>query len=169
MTAVSHRTPHRLPFLLFLAAAFATLCLAQPTLAAPKKGKRFGLEGRIVKFESEQDQLVVKVSKTKARGGNAGAPAPKSIKRGEELTFAVVPEGSVLRRTVVKSIKGGGLNKGSRESFVQALGAIPEDRDVIFSFEKNSKGAPEWTLRMIQIRMTEEELEARLNEISVEE
>jgi hypothetical protein len=70
---------------------------------------------------------------------------------------------------VVKSIQGGGLNNGSRESFLQALEAIPKDRDVIFSFEKNPKAPPEFALKMIQIRMTEEELEARLEEISVEE
>ena len=79
------------------------------------------------------------------------------------------PEGSVLRRTVIKSIKGGGLNNGSKESFDAALAAIPGDRNVVFSFEKNDKPEPEWILKMIQIRMTEEELEARFNEISVEE
>lgn len=158
----------------YLLSFLAAVLVAQPGDAAPKKGKRHGIEGRILSFVSEQDQLVVKVSKTKVSGGGglgrvAGAPAPKSVKRGQELTFAVVPEGSVLRRTVVKSIKGGGLNKGTRESFVQALGTVPEDRDVIFSFEKNPSGDPEFVLKMIQIRMTEEELERRFNEISVEE
>jgi len=154
--------------------AFALLALpllAQPALAA-KKGKRFGIEGRIVKFEGGQDLLVVKVAKTKVSGFGgsvAGDPAPDSVKRGEEVTFAVVPEGSVLRRTVIKSVKGGGLNNGSRESFTEALSAIPTDRNVIFSFEKNPKGQPEWLLKMIQIRMTQEELDARLEEISVEE
>jgi hypothetical protein len=168
---MSHRT-RRPVFLLSLVAA---VLVAQPALAAPKKGKRHGIEGRIVRFDDAKDQLVVNVSKTKVSGGAgigrvAGEPAPSSVRRGEELVFAVVPEGSVLRRTVVKSIQGGGLNNaGTRESFLAALAAIPEDRDVIFSFEKNPKGPPEYVLKMIQIRMTEEELEARLEEISVEE
>ena len=142
-------------------------------LAAPKS-KRFGIEGRIVRFEKERDVLVVNVAKTKVSGGIggggvAGDPAPSSVKNGAELTFAVVPEGSVLKRTVVKSVKGGGLNDGTRESFVSALKAIPTDRNVVFSFEKNPKGQPEWLLKMIQIRMTQAELDARLEEITVEE
>ena len=155
-------------------ALLAGALLAQPALAAPKKGKRHGVEGTIVRFEEDKNVLVVNVVKTKVSGGAgsggvAGDPAPSSVKRGEEIPFAVVPEGSVLRRTVIKSIKGGGLNDGTRESFVAALGAIPTDRNVIFSFEKNPDKSPEWLLKMIQIRMTEEELEARLEEISVEE
>jgi len=166
------RHPVRRLALPLLAAAAALA--AQPSLAAPKKSKRFGIEGRIVRFDGASDQLVVSVSKTSVSGGIggsvAGDPAPKSVGRGSEVSFAVVPEGSVLRRTVVKSIKGGGLNNaGTRESFEQALAAIPADRDVIFSFEQNPKAPPEFVLKMIQIRMTEEELEARLNEISTEE
>jgi hypothetical protein len=166
------RTPTRRLALPLLVAAAALA--AQPTFAAPKRGKRHGIEGRIVRYDAASDQLVVSVSKTKVAGGIggsvAGEPAPKSVERGSEVTFAVVPEGSVLRRTVVKSVKGGGLNNaGTRESFETALAAIPDDRDVIFSFEKNPKGPPEFVLKMIQIRMTEEEIEARLNEISVEE
>jgi len=166
-----HARPISLAFPLALLAALA---LAAPADAAPKRGKRHGLEGRIVRYDAAKDQLVVSVSKTKVSGGIggsvAGEPAPKSMDRGGEVTFAVVPEGSVLRRTVVKSIQGGGLNNaGTRESFESALAAIPSDRDVIFSFEKNPKGPPEYVVKMIQIRMTEEELEARLEEISVEE
>jgi len=160
--------------LVLLAVPFALALLAEPGAAAPKKGKRHGLEGRIVRFDSAKDQLVVNVSDTEVSGGAgtgrvAGAPAPKSIGRGDEVTFVVVPEGSVLRRTVVKSVQGGGLNNaGTRESFEAALAAIPEDRDVVFSFEKNPKGPPEWIVKMIQIRMTQEELEARLEEISAD-
>ena len=166
------RSPLRRNALLLAVAVVATVAFIQPALAAPKRSKRHGIEGKIVRFEEDKDVLVVNVVKTKVGGiggSGAGAPAPKSMKRGSEVSFAVVPEGSVLRRTVVKSIKGGGLNKGSRESFVAALAAVPTDRNVIFSFEENPKAPPEFVLKMIQIRMTEEELEARFNEISVEE
>jgi hypothetical protein len=154
-------------------ALLVTGSVAWPALAA-EKSKRFGIEGRIVRFEKERDVLVVNVVKTKVSGGFggggvAGDPAPGSVKNGAELAFAVVPEGSVLKRTVVKSVKGGGLNDGTRASFLAALKAIPSDRNVVFSFEKNPKGQPEWLLKMIQIRMTQEELDKRLAEITVEE
>jgi len=158
------------PLASVLALLLAT-ALAAPADAAPK-GKRYGLEGTIARFDEANDVLVVNVVKTQVSGGAgtsrvAGDPAPGSVKRGEEIRFAVVPEGSVLKRTVVKSVQGGGLNNaGTRESFLAALAAIPTDRNVVFSFEKNPAGTPEWVLKMIQIRMTEEELEARLEEIS---
>jgi hypothetical protein len=109
-------------------------------------------------------------------GGNTvGGPAPDSIRRLTEVEFAVEPEGSVLRRTVVKARNGGGLdNKGTREGFQRALAAIPAGRGVIFSFEENEpaavgRGEPDWSLRLIQIQITEEELRRRFEEISVEE
>lgn len=138
---------------------------------APKRSKRFGIEGKVIRYDEATDRLQVEVVKTKVSGGAgtggvAGEEAPDSIERGSELTFKVVPEGSVLRRTVVKSIQGGALNNaGTEQAFVDALATIPEDRPVIFSFEKNGKGEPAWLLKMIQIRMSEEELEARLEEI----
>jgi hypothetical protein len=141
---------------------------------APKRSKRYGIEGKIVRYDEASDVLVVEVVKTKVSGGAgtgrvAGEEAPDAIERGSEVSFAVVPEGSVLRRTVVKSIQGGALNNaGTEESFVQALAAIPGDRPVIFSFEARKGGNPAWLLKMIQIRMTEEELEARLEEITAD-
>ena len=146
--------------------------------AFAKKGARYGLEGRIVEFDESRDVLVVKVVKTKVSGiagtGRvAGKPAPKkSFKRGQEVEFAVVPEGSVLRRTVIKNQDGGGLDTtGTKEGFVKALATMPKGKNIVFSFEKAAEpadGQPEWALRIIQLRITEEEWEARLEAMEAE-
>jgi hypothetical protein len=154
-----------------LVLAIAALLLPAGGALAKKEGARYGLEGRIVKYDESRDVMIVKVVKTKVGGGAgtgrvAGKPAPKSIKRGTDLEFAVVPEGSVLQRTVIKNMQGGGLDTtGTREGFNKALSMVPKDKNVVFSFEKAKKpGGPEWDLRIIQLRMTEEEWEARQKE-----
>jgi hypothetical protein len=161
-----------------LAAAVAA-ALAAPAAAKPKATKRYGLEGEVVRFDDARDVLVVKVTRTQVSGlpgGNTvGGPAPDSIKRLTEVEFSVEPEGSVLRRTVVKARTGGGLdNSGTRDGFRRALAAIPDGRSVIFSFEANeptavAKGEPDYRLRLIQIQMTEDEIRRRFEQISVEE
>jgi hypothetical protein len=159
--------------------AAATFALPGGAAAKPKAAKRYGLEGEVVRFDEARDVLVVKVMRTQVSGlpgGNTvGGPAPDSIERLSNVEFAVEPEGSVLRRTVIKARTGGGLdNKGTREGFARALQAIPEGRSVIFSFEENepaavAKGEPGWRLRLIQIQMTEDEIRRRFEQISVEE
>jgi len=157
-------------------AAVALLLPAAGALAKKKKGARYGLEGRIVSYDEGRGVLVVKVVKTRVSGGAgagrvAGKPAPKkSFKRGAKIEFGVVPSGSVLKRTVVKNKDGGGLDtSGTKEGFVKALSMIPEDSNVVFSFERADKaevkaGRPEWDLRIIQLRLSEEEIEARWKE-----
>jgi hypothetical protein len=149
--------------------AVTALLLPAAGALAKKKGARFGLEGRIVEWDESRDVMVVKVVKTKVSGGAgtgrvAGKPAPKSIKRGKKLEFSVVPEGSVLKRTVIKSTQGTSLDTtGTREGFKSALSMVPKNKNIVFSFEKQkdaSKGT-DWDLRIIQIRMTEAEWEAR--------
>src|SRR5690606_9099483 len=121
----------------------------------------------------ERSVFKVKVTSPKVSGGYdsggiAGKPAP-GIESGDELELAVVPEGSVLRRTVIKASKGGGLdNSGTREGFARAVAAIPRDRPVVLSFEKNGAGEPEYVLRMVQIRMTPEEVAQRLRELGLD-
>lgn len=142
---------------------------------AAKKGKRYGLEGRLLEYDQDTNVMKVKVVKTKVSGGAgtgrvAGKPAPRSIKRGSDIEFLVVPSGSVLKRTVIKNLNGGGLDTtGTKEGFLKALEMVPRDKNVIFSFEKNqAKGGPAWDLRIIQLRMTEEEAEARLQKMEEE-
>jgi len=160
-------------------AAGALALLAGGAAARPKAAKRYGLEGEVVRFEDARDVLVVKVVRTQVSGlpgGNTvGGTAPDSIERLSDVEFAVEPEGSVLRRTVIKARTGGGLdNSGTREGFRRALQAIPQGRSVIFSFEENeaaavAKGEPSYRLRLIQIQLTEDEIRRRFEQISVEE
>jgi hypothetical protein len=162
-------------------ALLAVVALLLPTSGAlaKKKGSRYGLEGRVVKFDDARDVLIVKVVKTRVSGGAgtgavAGKPAPKkSFKRGTDVEFAVVPAGSVLKRTVIKNKDGGGLDTtGTREGFVKALGMVPTDSNVVFSFEKAKApkpGGPEWDLRIIQLRMSEAEIEERWKEAGDDE
>ncbi len=160
----------RIPIAIALLAAAALLLPASGALAA-KKGKRYGLEGRLLDYDEARGVVKVKVVKTKVSGGAgagrvAGKPAPKSFKRGTDVEFAVVAEGSVLRRTVIKNRDGGGLDTtGTKAGFVKALAMVPKNKNVVFSFEKVKEpksGDPEWDLRIIQLRETEEELEARI-------
>ena len=86
---------------LVLLTAAALLMPATGALAA-EKGKRYGLEGRLLEYDESRNVVTVKVLKTKVSGRAgtgrvAGKPAPKSIKRGSKIEFAVVPEGSVLK------------------------------------------------------------------------
>ncbi len=156
----------------------AALLLPAGGAFAKKGGTRYGLEGRIVEFDESRDVLVVKVVKTKVSGAVgsgrvAGKPAPKKdFKRGQNVEFAVVPEGSVLRRTVIKNQDGGGLDTtGTKEGFVKALATMPKGKNIVFSFEKATEpaeGQPEWALRIIQLRVTEGEWEARLEAMEEE-
>ena len=148
--------------------------------AAEAKSKRFGIEGWIVGYDEDARVQTVKVLQTNvagrfASGHTVGGKAPKDIKRHKETRFAVEPTGSVLRRTVVKGLTGGGLDKkGTTEGFKKALSAVPEDRPVVMSAEANDPeavkgGAPKYKILMIQIQYTEDELRERFDRISVEE
>lgn len=190
-----HRSTPLLLAALALAAAPAANAASQdlraaelrPGLAAPtqpiviamamKKAKRYGIEGKLVSYDDVKKTVTVKVAKTKVSGsfgsgGVAGDKAPSSIKRGADVEFAVVPEGSVLKRTVFKAQSGGGLdNSGTEEGFKKAFDMVPKDRPVVISFEKNpdgAAGAPEFQIKLVQIRMTQEELERRFEEMSEE-
>jgi len=147
--------------------------------AEAKKSKRFGIEGAILSYDEAAKTLTVKVRETKVEGfvgGNiVGNKAPNDIKRHKDSTFAVEPTGSVLRRTVVKGITGGGLDtEGTPEGFKKALAHIPPERIVGMSLENNDPaavkgGAPKYKILLIQIQLTEEELRAYFDRISVEE
>ena len=158
-----------------LAVLLALFLVAAP--ASAKKAKRFGLEGKLVNYDEANSTFEVVVVNTKVSGqvgsgGIAGKPAPKSIKKGQTLMFLVEPEGSVLRRTVIKAKTGGGLdNSGTKEGFARAVQMIPRDKNVVFSFEENpaaesGNGVPGYLLKMIQLRLTQAEAEARWNEIT---
>ena len=155
---------------------------AQPIVIAKAKSTRYGIEGKILDYDSSKNTVKVEIKATKVSGGFgtggvAGKKPPKKLglKRGQERDFQVQPEGSVLRRTVIKAMDGSGLDTtGTRAGFEKALAMIPSDRAVVISFEQNDKaavgnGAPDFRIKMIQIRLTEEELRERFEAISVEE
>lgn len=168
----------RLTWVLALALA-AGLGLAAGDANA-KKGKRFGIEGEILSYDEASNVLTVKVLETNVPGnslsGNTvGGKAPGDIKRHNEHQFAVEPTGSVLRRTVVKAMTGGGLDTtGTPAGFKKALAAVPDDRPVVMSLEGNDPvavkgGAPKYKILMIQIQYTEDELRERWERLTVEE
>ncbi len=147
--------------------------------ADAKKKKRFGIAGEILSYDEATKVLTVKVRETNVAGrslsGNTvGGKAPGDIKRHKEYQFAVEPTGSVLRRTVVKAITGGGLDTtGTPAGFKKALAAVPDDRPVVMSLEDNDAaavkgGAPKYKVLMIQIQYTEEELQERFDRLTEE-
>ncbi len=119
--------------------------------------------------------LETKVEGRFASGNTVGGKAPADIKRRSEQEFAVEPSGSVLRRTVIKAMTGGGLDTtGTPEGFKKALEKVPEDRPVVISLDDNDQaavknGAPKYKILMIQIQYTEEELIERWERLTVEE
>jgi len=149
--------------------ALACLLAAPAVLAA--ESKRFGAEGMLLGYDEARNVFKVKITSPKVQGGFgsggiAGAPAP-GLKSGDELELEVVPEGSVLRRTVIKASKGGGLdNSGTKEGFKNAVAAIPTDRAVVLSFEPKA-GEPRYLLKMVQIRLSPEEIQKRLRELGL--
>ena len=161
------------------------LLLAGALLAAPapdtsaKQGKRFGIEGHILDYDEAREVVNVKVIATKVEGrslsGNTvGGKAPNDIKRLKTYEFAVEPEGSVLRRTVIRAETGAGLDtSGTREGFKKALARVPDDRPVVMSLEANDPaavkaGAPPYKVLLVQIQYTMEELIERWERISEE-
>ena len=161
----------RLPLL-----ALVLLCAgfgAAPRAAA--ESKRFGIEGMLLEYDEARSVFKIKVTRTKVSGGFgtggiAGKP-PSGIEKGDQLEFSVVPEGSVLRRTVIKGEKGGGLDtSGTKEGFKRAVAVIPRDREVVLSFEENAAraGAPTYVLKMVQIRLSPEEIADRLREAGID-
>lgn len=148
------------------------LCVLAAPAAFAKDAKRFGAEGLLLDYDETKSRMKVKITSPKVSGGFgsggiAGKPAP-GVSSGDELEFEVVPEGSVLRRTVIKASKGGGLdNSGTKEGFKNAVAAIPTDRAVVFSFESKPAGEPKYVLKMVQIRMSPEEVQKRLRELGL--
>ncbi len=161
--------------------AFAFVALAAPPMeASARESKRYGIEGEVLSYDEEKQTFSVKVLETNVpgrslTGNNVGGKAPKDIRRGRTHEFAVEPEGSVLRRTVIRAETGSGLDlSGTKEGFKKAYAKIPKKRPVVMSLEKNSpeavkQGAPKYKIMLVQIQMTLEELIRRWEKISVEE
>ena len=152
--------------------AFAALVLAGDAQAAGK-AKRYGIEGKFVSYDKASQTMKVFVTSNKASGfggSTVGGKAPKDVKVREERVFAVRPDGSVLSRTVIKSARGTGLdNTGTQAGFDRAVQAIPADRVLAFSIEKNSGASADYKIKTIVLKLTEAELRARFEELTVDE
>ena len=142
--------------------------------AKPKNAKRYGIEGKFLGYDEGQQVFKVLVTSREAKGfggSTVGGKAPKDIEPGNERNFAVKPEGSVLSRTVIKSVKGTGVdNTGTQEGFRSAVKAIPTDRSLALSIERNidheaDLAAPEYRIKTLVIQMTEAEIRKRLEEV----
>jgi hypothetical protein len=159
-----------------LVAGIALACLALapgPADARRGKDKRYGIEGKFLSYDEQRQVFTVLVTSREAKGfggSTVGGKAPKDVEPGKEREFAVKPEGSVLSRTVIKSVKGTGVdNTGTQEGFRKAVKAIPTDRALAISIEKNlaherDPSAPEYLIKTLVIKMTEEEIQRRLKE-----
>ena len=157
---------------LALATALAILSIAAVRPVRAAEAKRYGVEGMLLDYDQAKNIFKVKVTSPKVSGGFgtggiAGDP-PSDIKSGDVIELQVVPEGSVLKRTVIKASKGGGLDTtGTKEGFDKAVALIPKDRSVVLSFEDQS-GPPKYLLKMVQIRLTPEEIAAHLRELGID-
>jgi hypothetical protein len=159
--------------------AAASLPLAPGAARAkPKEAKRYGIEGRFLGYDEGRQVFRILVTSREAKGFGGsivGGKAPDDIELGKERDFAVAPEGSVLSRTVIKSVKGTGVdNTGTQEGFRQAVKAIPTDRPLALSIERNAAhgsdaAAPEYRMKTLIIQMTEEEIRRRLEERLVDD
>jgi hypothetical protein len=142
--------------------------------ARPKHGKRYGIEGKFLGYDEARQVFRILVTSRSAKGfggSTVGGKAPGDIEPGKERDFAVQPEGSVLSRTVIKSVKGTGVdNTGTQEGFRKAVAVIPDDRALALSVEKNADHetnpeAPEYRIKTLVIKMTEEEIRRRWEEL----
>jgi len=158
------------PARILAAAAVLALAGAAPLRAA--ETRRYGIEGMLVEYDEAKDIFKIKVTSPKVSGGfgtgGIAGDAPSGIKSGDLLEFQVVPEGSVLKRTVIKASKGGGLDTtGTKDGFKRAVALIPKDRSVVLSFEEQGS-QPKYLLKMVQIRLSPEEIAARLREMGID-
>jgi hypothetical protein len=152
-------------------AAGLLVCAATAAAAAGKD--RYGLMGRIESYDPDQQTVTVRVVETHIPewANHVGKRPPREIRPGSTHVFSVQPEGSVLNRTVIRTQSGSALdNSATREGFVRAMQALPDDRLLGISLSPNGEGSePAYKVMMIQIPRTLEEVMKRLDEISVED
>jgi len=109
---------------------------------------RFILEGHILTYDEARNLLKVRVTETDpgkflqptVRSFESGDRTPGAIERDSEQQFLVTPAGSVMKRTIIRTAAGGGLDtKGTAAGFEQALSTLPDDQPVLFTLERNDQ------------------------------
>ena len=165
--------PHRLT--VALTAVFLGMGLLAGPAPAKKEVRRYGIEGKFLSYDQESQTFKIYVTSNRAPsfgGSIAGAKAPADVKPRKEMTLSVKPTGSVLSRTVIKSVSGTGLDvSGTQEGFNRAVKAIPRDYRVTFSITRNPEARsnpdkPAYHANTVIIQLSPEELEERWRKFS---
>jgi hypothetical protein len=134
-----------------LATSFAVLA-ALAFAAAPavaEKAKSVQNEAEFVSFDEGTSTVVVKVLK-KGKGNKKLMKEHKDVKKGAEITFNVIPTGSVLTRTsvAINGVKG-------------EMTDLEAGKRILIYWTEDSKKAGELFARKIDVVLSEEELNKR--------
>jgi hypothetical protein len=128
-----------------VAAAFAAgLALAPAPSAAQAAEKTTQTEARWIAYDAASKTVKVKVDKP------GKGPNKDKLKRNEEVSFRVVPEGSVLKRTsvAINGVKG-------------ELTDIPTDKKVNVYWLPDPENKEGYFARKIDVVLSDEELDKR--------
>ena len=131
-----------------VAAAFAAaLALAPAPSAAQAAEKTTQTEARWIAYDAASKTVKVKVDKP------GKGPNKDKLKRNEEVSFRVVPEGSVLKRTsvAINGVKG-------------ELTDIPADKKVNVYWLPDPENKDGFFARKIDVVLSDEELDKRAAE-----
>jgi hypothetical protein len=125
-----------------LACSFAVLTLG-PAAFAQAAEKTTQTEAKWIGFDPAAKTVKVKVDKSKG-------PNQAKLKKNEEVTFRVVPEGSVLKRTsvAINGVKG-------------ELGDIAEGKRVNVYWLPDPENPSGFFARKIDVTLSEDELNKR--------
>ena len=148
------------------------LALGVAAAAHASSRDRYGVMGKVLGYDRDRQVVRVKVVETTIPEtfNSVGKRPPRDIKAGGRYTLAVEPEGSVLRRTVIKTRKGWAADKkGTQAGFDRAMASLPDDRLLGLSLAKNPGDGPDYKLMLIHVPFTREEFMERLEAVTVDE
>lgn len=120
------------------------------TAGAEKKSKVIQTEAKWVEFDPEAKTVTARVKKTGKKPKNKAL----KLKKGQDATFNVKPEGSVLTRTTVKINGLGGV-----------LTDIPAGKTVNLYWIPDPNNDGKRFARSIDVIFSREELEAKWKEV----
>ncbi len=146
----TRRMPRLALGLAVLAMAAVGPQLVAQEASAKKAGKTVANEAKWIGFDSASNTVQVRIMK-KGRGNRSLVKQfKKEVKKGKDVTFNVIPTGSVLTRTTV-AING---MKGE-------LTDIKPDKRIVIYWVEDPKKPGELFARKIDVVLSEEELNER--------
>ncbi len=148
--ALSRRVARLALGLAVLALAAAAPFVVAEEASAKKAGKTVANEAKWIGFDAGSNTVQVKIMK-KGRGNRTLVKQfKKEVKKGKDVTFNVIPTGSVLTRTTVaiNGVKG-------------ELTDIKPDKRIVIYWVEDPKKPGELFARKIDVVLSEEELDAR--------